>query len=658
MATNIPLSRRVQLAVLAHIRHTHTRYDQLLREAGYAKARVAVEQPCLDILVKWRGDEETGRDQLDEILREVVVISDSESESDGSDDDDDNDDEGQDNGIGSADQAPVPEAIVLSSQESPPAPMARVKNIVGGPHQPRKRPSKPISNRKLRRLAARGGQAPGETGPSSAKNPAGSKKVQRGFRRYEAEAQRHLAWEDALNRSRHARNPDPAPAAAAPVNGVTTRELQRRRPLEVDSPGRREYSVRDGHLSPTRQPFFYDTEPQRNGAEMHGYAAANHHRLDPAPTPNHPNPSSTPPREVVIGHRTVAAQPGGVHDARPGPVPARDNTSALRDYLVRSIEPVSPQATAQDGSRIESHHGPRDVPQFVRHVPLGEHGRQDQVSSGRFSSLVGHDASPATRAMDREYYQDRRFESDAPRLVRAPENSGHHVDRSDRYRDAQFHISSSGPGPVRTFRPREDLRGHLPSQERSLLEMNGFVLIETPRLAVGDRRYQENNPHHIIQTRRAGDDLPRGPPEYVGASARRFVSMDHAPGGHAVYSRSYEVRPAPPTGQYVSVEPASAYSRDHHGRLERFATAQPHASHDPNDYRPSHEHTSGREVLVQRHDRGQVALAYERCLVLTDHSNRSHEWDRASVRPQRTVVHAQHARPAPYPRPREVIVIR
>lgn len=40
----------------------------------------------MDILVKWRGDEETGRDQLDEILREVVIISDSES--DKSDDED------------------------------------------------------------------------------------------------------------------------------------------------------------------------------------------------------------------------------------------------------------------------------------------------------------------------------------------------------------------------------------------------------------------------------------------------------------------------------------------------------------------------------------------------------------------------------------------
>ncbi|KAI1151743.1 hypothetical protein F4825DRAFT_421704 [Nemania diffusa] len=81
MAKDITLARRVQLAALAHIRHTHTRYDKLLKESDWANARKAVEKPCLDIIVKWRGDEETGRDQLDEILREVIEISDSENES-------------------------------------------------------------------------------------------------------------------------------------------------------------------------------------------------------------------------------------------------------------------------------------------------------------------------------------------------------------------------------------------------------------------------------------------------------------------------------------------------------------------------------------------------------------------------------------------------
>ncbi|KAK4458747.1 hypothetical protein QBC42DRAFT_185256 [Cladorrhinum samala] len=90
LAAHLTLSRRVQMAVLAHIRHNHTRYDQLLKETSYVNARKAVESLCLDFLVKWRGDEETGRDQLDEILCEVIVISDSESS--GSDSDDDSDD--------------------------------------------------------------------------------------------------------------------------------------------------------------------------------------------------------------------------------------------------------------------------------------------------------------------------------------------------------------------------------------------------------------------------------------------------------------------------------------------------------------------------------------------------------------------------------------
>ncbi|KAL7623996.1 hypothetical protein AAE478_005553 [Parahypoxylon ruwenzoriense] len=81
MAKELTLARRVQLAALAHIRHTHTRYDELLKESDWANARKAVEKPCLGIIVKWRGDEETGRDQLDEILREVIEISDSEEES-------------------------------------------------------------------------------------------------------------------------------------------------------------------------------------------------------------------------------------------------------------------------------------------------------------------------------------------------------------------------------------------------------------------------------------------------------------------------------------------------------------------------------------------------------------------------------------------------
>lgn len=93
LQAHLPLSRRVQLAVLAHIRHTHTRYDLLLRETSWENARKVVEPVCLDFILKWRGDEETGRDQMDEILREIVVITDSDDSSENSDDDEDDDDD-------------------------------------------------------------------------------------------------------------------------------------------------------------------------------------------------------------------------------------------------------------------------------------------------------------------------------------------------------------------------------------------------------------------------------------------------------------------------------------------------------------------------------------------------------------------------------------
>lgn len=77
---NMSLSRRVQLAVLAHIRHNYTTYDELLKDIPWSEARRVIQPACLDVIVKWRGDEENGRDELDEILREVVIISDSEDD--------------------------------------------------------------------------------------------------------------------------------------------------------------------------------------------------------------------------------------------------------------------------------------------------------------------------------------------------------------------------------------------------------------------------------------------------------------------------------------------------------------------------------------------------------------------------------------------------
>lgn len=203
LQSNIPLSRRVQLAVLAHIRHTHTRYDKLLRETSWMNARKAVEPVCLDVLVKWRGDEETGRDQMDEILREVVIITDSEGEDDSdSSEDDSSDEEGE---VTSASSTEVP-SLPASRNQQRIIPTITQSQPSAGPSSSQAPVREPISSRTRSKV-----------------DP--NKKAQRGFKRYQA------AWEDAVHRiqERPASGPH---LASTPFEGSTTR----RPPNTIGSP--------------------------------------------------------------------------------------------------------------------------------------------------------------------------------------------------------------------------------------------------------------------------------------------------------------------------------------------------------------------------------------------------------------------------------------
>ncbi|KAK0386353.1 hypothetical protein NLU13_6190 [Sarocladium strictum] len=168
LSADITLARRVQLAVLAHIRHTHTRYDDLRKETTWVNARRVVEALCLDILVKWRGDEETGRDQLDEILQEVVVISDSE---------DSEDDEADESALDSD------SSVEIISPPARPGPLSFGPDA-GGPAQTKQ----PLNPRHLHP-----NPIAGVPRPERARAP--GKKEQRGFKRYRA-------WQEAIQRSR------------------------------------------------------------------------------------------------------------------------------------------------------------------------------------------------------------------------------------------------------------------------------------------------------------------------------------------------------------------------------------------------------------------------------------------------------------------------
>ncbi|KAB8975999.1 hypothetical protein FH972_026878 [Carpinus fangiana] len=84
-AVELPLARRVQLAVVAHIRHVHTDYDVLLKLFKWGRARQIVEEPCLQVITKWRGERDEHDDdlaELEQVFREVIVIDDSDNEDD------------------------------------------------------------------------------------------------------------------------------------------------------------------------------------------------------------------------------------------------------------------------------------------------------------------------------------------------------------------------------------------------------------------------------------------------------------------------------------------------------------------------------------------------------------------------------------------------
>ena len=64
--------------MVAHIRHVYTEYDRLLKATSFHEARSAVEQFTLSKIIEWRGDDENGETVLEDVFREVIVISDDE----------------------------------------------------------------------------------------------------------------------------------------------------------------------------------------------------------------------------------------------------------------------------------------------------------------------------------------------------------------------------------------------------------------------------------------------------------------------------------------------------------------------------------------------------------------------------------------------------
>ncbi|KAF4467290.1 hypothetical protein FALBO_5825 [Fusarium albosuccineum] len=321
LSEDITLARRVQLAVLAHIRHTHTRYDTLLKETTWQNARKVVEALCLDTLVKWRGDEESGRDQLDEILREVVVISDSEDEDSGEETDDSSIEE----------IVPQPITTVPSRLTS------NIANQVGPGHRQSPRlnsgPKTPATPAK----------AKGKVKKAKRKTSA-EKKGQRGFKRYQA-------WQDALDRYRGEQ--DPAPQSPMVRNPPFS---------QAPPPPTGAVPFRDDEFPPASQ-LRIVTDRAGPPPNENGYVGKPH----PPPSGQFMNPgrqSFSPALQLPV-HRKVKSP---FHEPQPAMHrPVSRVTNRLQDMLVQSVEPTSPEAMR---------------PSFVRAVPPRTQGFRDELPIG------------------------------------------------------------------------------------------------------------------------------------------------------------------------------------------------------------------------------------------------------------------------------------
>ncbi|RDL39028.1 uncharacterized protein BP5553_03368 [Venustampulla echinocandica] len=324
LQTDLPLSRRVQLAVLAHIRHTHTRYDKLLRETTWVNARKVVEQVCLDVLVKWRGDEETGRDQMDEILREIVIITDSEEEDDSSSEEDSSEEDGEVTSISSAEASPAP---VSRNQQRAARPENHAGEVLG---------RKPINGN-----GVDSGAVSSRTRAKVNPKIRQERRAQRGFKRYQA------AWDDALHRRQN-----PARQSNTPHPNTPFEIIANRMPQSMGASPPREVAYRP---LPGANVVYRDSSPnnrdqRHNGAHLvarpdpyysqHISAAESHIQR------NEVIVRSLPERNINQDpslHSGTPSQP--VWEQRPPQVVrGSSHRHGLQDMLVPSIETSSSDA--------------------------------------------------------------------------------------------------------------------------------------------------------------------------------------------------------------------------------------------------------------------------------------------------------------------------
>jgi hypothetical protein len=370
----------------------------LLKETTYVNARKAVESLCLDILVKWRGDEETGRDQLDEILCEVIVISDSESDDSGSDDDD------EESSDTSSSAEEIPERGMVSN------------GLAGRATLPPAEPSAPLSIPTFRGEGpSRATLAPQGVKKASHRDRKAAKWAQRGFGRYQAA--RDQAWHQAVERQRLGNDQSVLSGRFTPVDGSTTNRPQQWHSGEPGALNSGLATVRSGIEPPPcvqRGPYRASLPPVES-RYVSGSARSYADDLQ----------STVPPAAYRMpqGTRIQRDSPSRGFEPVVRPRPPLDNVSELervshhgqdlKDLLVPSIEPRSPDL---------SHFPPRSP--FPNHQPGPGFARVAEGPVRASASVLTGEATTSRGVQN--IYHDEGFvklplRSDASRMPAAPD---------------------------------------------------------------------------------------------------------------------------------------------------------------------------------------------------------------------------------------------
>ncbi|RKK29091.1 hypothetical protein BFJ65_g1029 [Fusarium oxysporum f. sp. cepae] len=256
----------------------------IIEHAFRRNARKVVEALCLDTLVKWRGDEESGRDQLDEILREVVVISDSEGEESGNESD-----------------SSIEEVVCQYTNPIPSRPVQNISGQAGPGHHQSPRPNQ-------------GARTPATPKPKgkvkkAKRKTSAEKKGQRGFKRYQA-------WQEAIDRSRNVQEPAPqSPRGPSPQYTRGPPPPTALVPLGDELPAASQLRIVSGGAGPAPYENGYVGKPQ--------YPANGHF--------------------ISTGPQVARKVKSPFYDAPPSTHPPVSRVAdRLQDMLVQSIEPASP----------------------------------------------------------------------------------------------------------------------------------------------------------------------------------------------------------------------------------------------------------------------------------------------------------------------------